>query len=249
MSAPLPDLPYRLTETRAPQVGLIILQSDESIERDFRRMLPHGLELMISRVASGLEVRPDTLEAMAGHLTGSAALFPDGARMAAVGYGCTSGAAQIGPGRVAELIRAGIATPEVTEPVSALIAACAHLGIGRLAILSPYIADVSARLRTVLAGAGVATTGFGSFNVAEEARVVRIAPKSIVEAGCAVAGMADCDGLFLSCTNLRTLDVIEEMEARLGMPVLSSNQVLAWHLFRLAGSGAGDFTPGRLWRA
>ena len=68
MSAPLPDLPYRLTETRAPQVGLIILQSDESIERDFRRMLPHGLELMISRVASGLEVRPDTLEAMAGHL-------------------------------------------------------------------------------------------------------------------------------------------------------------------------------------
>ena len=61
--------------------------------------------------------------------------------------------------------------------------------------------------------------------------------------------MADCDGLFLSCTNLRTLDVIEEMEARLGMPVLSSNQVLAWHLFRLAGSGAGDFAPGRLWRA
>ena len=142
MSAPLPDLPYRLTETRAPQVGLIILQSDESIERDFRRMLPHGLALMI------------------------------------------------GPGRVAELIRAGIATPEVTEPVSALIAACAHLGIGRLAILSPYIADVSARLRTVLAGAGVATTGFGSFNVAEEARVMRIAPKSIVEAGCAVAGMS-----------------------------------------------------------
>ena len=43
--------------------------------------------------------------------------------------------------------------------------------------------------------------------------------------------------------------MIEEMEARLGMPVLSSNQVLAWHLFRLAGSGAGDFAPGRLWRA
>ena len=42
MSAPLPDLPYRLTETRAPQVGLIILQSDESIERDFRRMLPRS---------------------------------------------------------------------------------------------------------------------------------------------------------------------------------------------------------------
>jgi maleate isomerase len=43
------------------------------------------------------------------------------------------------------------------------------------------------------------------------------------------------DGLFLSCTNLRTLDVIAPLEEKLKMPVLSSNLVLAWHLSQIAG--------------
>jgi len=241
--------PYTLTETRPPQLGLIALQSDETIEADFRRMLPEGLELMVSRVASDLEVSAASLQKMEAHLTGAAALFPTGARMSAVAYGCTSGTAQIGQARIAELVRAGVATPEVTEPVSALIAACTHLGIRRLAMLSPYVEEVSARLRDVLAGAGIASAGFGSFNEPEEAAVVRIAPKSIIEAGCTVAALENCDALFLSCTNLRTLDVIDQMEARLGIPVLSSNQVLAWHLFGLAGNRDAPFAPGRLWHA
>jgi len=240
---------YALTETRPPQLGLIALQSDETIEADFRRMLPEELELMVSRVKSDLVVSSASLQRMEAHLTGAAALFPTGAQMSAVAYGCTSGTAQIGQARIAELVRAGIATPEVTEPVSALIAACRHLGIGRLAMLSPYVEEVSTRLRDVLAGAGVASAGFGSFNEPEEAAVVRIAPQSIIEAGCDVAAQQDCDALFLSCTNLRTLDVIDEMEARLGLPVLSSNQVLAWHLFGLAGTRHAPFAPGRLWRA
>ena len=57
-----------------------------------------------------------------------------------------------------------------------------------------------------------------------------------------------CDAVFLSCTNLRTLNVIPEIEARIGKPVLSSNQVLAWHLLRLAGCHAVDDAPGVLWR-
>lgn len=241
-------LPYRLSDDRPPQLGLIALQSDETIETDFRRMLPDGLELMVGRVRSAPEVSAASLQAMEAHLTQAAALFPAGARMRAVAYGCTSGTAQIGQDRIGELVRDGVATPAVTEPVSALIAACAHLGIRRLAMLSPYVAEVSARLRGVLAGAGISSAGFGSFNEPEEAAVVRIAPRSIVEAGCHVAGLQDCDALFLSCTNLRTLDVIDEIEARLGLPVLSSNQVLAWHLFGLAGNPGGSFAPGRLWR-
>ena len=240
---------YTLTETRPTQLGLIALQSDETIETDFRRMLPAELELMVSRVKSDPEVSAASLQRMEAHLTDAAALFPSGARMSAVAYGCTSGTAQIGQARIGDLVRAGVATPDVTEPVSALIAACAHLGIQRLAMLSPYVEEVSARLRDVLTGAGVASAGFGSFNEPEEAAVVRIAPQSIIEAGCDVAAMQECDALFLSCTNLRTLDVIDEMEARLGLPVLSSNQVLAWHLFGLAGNRNAAFAPGRLWRA
>ena len=45
----------------------------------------------------------------------------------------------------------------------------------------------------------------------------------------------DVDAVFLSCTNLRTLDVIPAVEAVLNLPVFSSNQVLAWHMSELAG--------------
>ena len=54
------------------------------------------------------------------------------------------------------------------------------------------------------------------------------------------------DGLFLSCPNLRTLDVIEPLEEVLGKPVLGSNQVLAWHLLQAAGLSPEQHAPGRL---
>jgi len=37
----------------------------------------------------------------------------------------------------------------------------------------------------------------------------------------------------MSCTNLRTLGVIDEVSQALGKPVLSSNQALAWHMAQL----------------
>lgn len=241
--------PYNLTPEHPPQLGLIALQSDETIERDFHQMLPPGIELMVTRVPSGEDVTAETLQKMEASLTGAAALFPRAANMSAVAYGCTSGTAQIGQARVAEMVNAGVATPAVTEPVSALIAACARLGITRLALLSPYLKDVSDRLCAVLLDAGIETVAFGSFNEASEAKVVRIDAASILAAGEHVARMADCQALFLSCTNLRTLDVIEALETKINLPVLSSNQVLAWHLFGLVGHRNGASAPGQLWHA
>jgi maleate isomerase len=238
--------PHRLTVERAPQLGLIVLQSDETIEPDFRRLIPIRADLLVSRVPSGAEVTAETLAAMEAHLSAAAGLFPVAARFAVVGYGCTSGTAQIGAAQVALHVHAGTATQAVTEPVSALIAACRALGLGRLGLISPYIAPVSARLRETLAAAGIATPVFGSFDVPEEARVARIDGASILGAAEAVAAQAAVDGVFLSCTNLRTLEVIPALEARLGLPVLSSNLVLAWHMMRLAGLAAAAVPPGQL---
>ncbi|KKK48836.1 hypothetical protein LCGC14_3141130, partial [marine sediment metagenome] len=82
-------------------------------------------------------------------------------------------------------------------------------------------------------------------------RVARTDPASIAQAGLQLVAEADAaiDGLFLSCTNLRTLSVIEPLEARLGIPVLSSNQVLAWHLLTLLDKAAPGSGPGRLFDA
>jgi len=74
--------------------------------------------------------------------------------------------------------------------------------------------------------------------------VARIAPDSIMAAARQAARGADA--VFLSCTNLRTLDVIDALEAELGIPVLSSNQVLAWHMAQATGAPLTADAPGQL---
>jgi len=192
-------------------LGLIVLHPDETIEHDFRRLLPlDDVSLYVSRIPSGPEVSGDSLAAMKS--------------------------------AIADLVQSGCDAAKVTEPVTSLVAACNALGITRIGFLSPYVAEVSDALRATLQNAGVQSPVFGSFEEAVEARVARIAPQSIVDAALDLAGKGGIDALFLSCTNLRTLDVIQTIEAATGLPVLSSNLVLAWDMARESGiSLQGDW--------
>ena len=228
-------LDYVVKTDEMPRLGVIVLQADERLEADFRRLIPGDAELFVTRVPSGLEVTPATLQEMETHIPAAAALLPQVRSYDCIGYGCTSGAAQIGPGRVAAQVRAGAAANAVTDPVSALVAACHALGIKRLALLSPDVEAVASRLRDVLAGQGLDTPVCGTVAEAEESRVARISPKSIYDAALTLAEQSDVEGIFMSCTNLDTLDIISPLESASGKPVLSSNQVLAWHICYLAG--------------
>ena len=239
-------LPYTIDTNRPTQIGLVTLQSDETIERDFRMLLPSDVELLVSRVPSSATVSLDSLCAMEDNLTASARLLPEGADLSAVGYGCTSASAAIGAARVAELIKAGVPTPHVSDPLTSLIAACRAGGIAKLGLVSPYVASVSNRLIAGLEAAGIAVTSFGSFDEPLEERVVRISRQSVRDAAVHVGQGGDCNAVFMSCTNLRALEVIDEIEKVLGRPALSSNQVLAWHLGLLAGFAGRCTRIGRV---
>jgi maleate isomerase len=224
-------LPYQIIPTTWKTVGLIVLQADETIEADMRRLLPDNVNVLVSRVPSGTSVSIKTLAAMTQTLSAAAELFPAGIKFDAVGYGCTSGSAEIGRPKIAELIRKGTTTAAVTEPVSALIATCRAQNITRLGMISPYIGEVSQKLRDVLAANGINVTAFASFDEPQEHNVVRIDPSSVHDAAANLKG--NFDAIFLSCTNLRTLDVLDKIRDNVGKPVMSSNQVLAWHLQKL----------------
>ncbi|MEP1585854.1 MAG: Asp/Glu racemase [Tateyamaria sp.] len=226
---------YSTTQDNRTKLGLIALQADRTIEDDFRRLMPRDVSLLVSRVPSGLDVTLDSLAQMEAALSSAAALFPVGHMFDVVGYGCTSGTAQIGADVIANHVQAGTMTRMVSEPVSALIAACDALSVTRLALLSPYVASVSDRLRAVLDAKGIQTPTFASFNEGNEAVVAQIDAGSISAATIDMMANADVQAVFLSCTNLRTLDVIAPLQDRLGIPVLSSNLVLAWHLLRQGG--------------
>jgi len=243
-------LPYELTDPIGAQavLGLIVLQTDETIEHDFARCFPQDdVAVYVSRVPSGAEVTTGSLAAMELELPRAAGLLPPGLRFDAVGYGCTSGATVIGPDRVGALIAGAMDVAAVSNPLSAVRAALAALGIARLGVVSPYIAEVSAPLCAAIEQGGVEVVASVSFDEMVEARVARIDPVSIRDAALAVGRADNVQAVFLSCTNLRTLDVIDEIEGALGKPVISSNQALAWHMAQLAGvSGGPRF--GRLMR-
>jgi maleate isomerase len=218
-----------------PALGLIVLQADETLEPDFRNIFADtNVALYVSRIPSAPDVTPETLRAMEADIAVSANLLPKSLRYDVVGYGCTSASAIIGSDAVADLVRTSCKTTEVTNPLHAAIAFAHHHGLERLAVLSPYVASVNAPLRTAFANAGITTDTFGSFGEPEEAKVARIAEESIVDAATTLADGADIDGVFLSCTNLKTLQAIPRICKATNKPVFSSNSALAWHMKKLS---------------
>jgi maleate isomerase len=122
----------------------------------------------------------------------------------------------------------------VTDPLSAALAQCHGLGLARVGIVSPYISSVAEPIRAAFESAGVTVPDTLSFGEQIEAKVARIAPLSIADAARTLAQRSKLDAVFLSCTNLRTLDILAPLTQELGLPVLSSNQCLAAHMATLA---------------
>lgn len=211
------DLSYTLDASSSPSMGLIVLQVDETIEPEFKQAFAtHPSPLYVSRIPSGAEVTTATLSAMANDLKVAASLLPKVRKMGVVGYACTSASSVIGSDRVEELVRAGCNTEAVTNPLRAAVACATDLGISRLALLSPYIEEVNTPLRTAFAREGVELPIFGSFGVAEEARVARISTESVVDAAARLGADPSVEGVFISCTNLRTFQALKHVGKKSG---------------------------------
>ncbi len=244
MTGHIVPIPFELVPDAAGKtaLGLIVLQADETIETEFRRLFG-GLDLALyhTRIPSAETVTPETLVRMEQEIAASAAMLPVSADLSVIGYGCTSGATIIGADRVAERVNSIRPGAAVTDPLTAVKAACRALGARRLAMITPYIVDVSAAMRDNLRQSGIDVPLLATFGQEEERVVARITSRSVL-AAIEVAAEAPCDALFLSCTNLPTLDILEAAETSLGKPLITSNQALAWHMLRLAG--LDDHCPG-----
>ena len=218
------------------RIGIVVLQSDQTIEHEFATLLRQdGIALYHARIPNEMEVTCDTLRQMEADLPVAVGLLPTSFEFDAIGYCCTSGATMIGEERLDQILRAAHPQARTSNPITACKAALQALGLKRIALITPYAPEVTVEMRDNLARAGFEVNAIGSFNQSDDFKVARITPDSILSAINEMGLRPDCDGVFVSCTSLRVLPVIAEAEAHLGKPVLSSNQVTAWHLARLAG--------------
>jgi len=217
------------------RIGLIVLQSDQTIEYEFAQLVSdNDIAIYHARIPNDVEVTPDTLRRMEEELPRTAALLPASFQFDAVGYACTSGATMIGESRVDKIIRREHGQAKTSNPITACKAALTALGVKRIALVTPYAPEVTLEMQRNLKEAGFATNAVASFNESDDFTVARITSSSILNAVLRAGVRDDCDAVFVSCTSLRAVEIIAEAEEHLQKPVIASNQVLAWHLMRLA---------------
>ncbi|MCK0126907.1 hypothetical protein MWU76_21130 [Gelidibacter sp. F2691] len=233
------------------RLGLIVLQTDQTIEHEFAGIFgaQDGVSIYASRIPNAMDVTPETLRQMATDLPHTAGLLPTSFGFDVIGYACTSGATMIGEDRVDALIRGVHPEVKTTNPISACKAALSALGLKRIALVTPYPVDVTLQMQANLRVAGFETTAVATFDQSDDFTVARISADSILKAVLQIGAQSDCDGVFVSCTSLRAMQVIAKAEAILDKPVISSNQVLAWHMMRLAGLSEAPPNAGRLFNS
>jgi len=230
------------------RIGLIVLQTDQTIEHEFSVLFNqcNGVALYSARIPNSMDVSPETLRQMEQDLPRTAALLPPPFGFDVIGYACTSGATMIGEDRVDKLIRDVHPGVKTSNPITAVKAALGTLGLQRIALVTPYPVDVTLEMQGNLLRAGFHTNAVASFNQSDDFTVARITSESILNAILQIGARDDCDGVFVSCTSLRALQIVAKAEAKLGKPVVSSNQALAWHLMRLTGLTDSPKNSGQL---
>jgi arylmalonate decarboxylase len=114
------------------------------------------------------------------------------------------------------------------------------VGAKRVAVATAYNDEVNERLHAFLIEHGlepVVVTGLGIEAIAD---VDKVTQNDLIEFGARVRASArEADSLLLSCGGFRTLEIIAPLEARTGVPVISSMPHGLWAGARLVGmSGA-----------
>jgi maleate isomerase len=233
----------------AARCALVTLATDHTIEHEFRFLVGRpDVGLYHTRLWNDAAVTIGSLKAIEERITPAVELVLPGEDIDVVAFGCTSATIAIGEGRIGELIRRAKPKAEVTTPLSAACVALRTVGAERLAILTPYVREINMGLKDYFEKAGFSVPVLASFNEPNDRTVARITPESIVEAASRAVRTESVDALFVSCTSLRMLEVVDVIEQANDVFVTSSNHAMAWHMLRLANMHASAVRPGRLFK-
>lgn len=214
------------------RIGFLVPSGNAVSEPELHAMMPPGVAALVTR----LELRGSSeaeLLRMVERLEPAARLLAD-ARPALVAFHCTA-VSTFAPAMADDILRRmGAATGlPATATAEAIIAAFAALGARRILLVTPYIAEVHAREVAFLAAHGIAVVGGSMLGLNTNAEMAALPPACIMaQVRAAAAASPGAEACFISCTAIRSAPLIGPLEAELGMPVATSNQVMAWHALR-----------------
>ena len=228
-------------QDRLNRFGLIVLATDLTIEGDAARLMPPDCRLHVTRIAFENPTTAENLRQTGPRLRDAGALLVPGVALKGVGFGCTSASAVLGQGVQKAL---GGRAP-VSTPTSGALRGFAALGVTRVALMTPYLPETADLVGNHFAANGLDVVSRRSMGRADD-RDMALLPEAEVMDFALAANHPQAQALFMSCTALPALGLIDRIEARLGKPVISANQALFWAMLDQAGIAATG--PGRLFQ-
>ena len=211
-----------------PRVGLITLASDFRIEKDFNNVIyGKDIDLYCNRIQSYNPLTNVTLKKMADDIPNvTKDILPD-QKLDCVAYGCTSGTIAAGYQSIFEKVNLAKPKTKVTTPITSAVNAIKSLDIKKLSVFTPYTDEINQSVINYFKKEKIEINELSYFDIASDLDIGKVDPQYVFETLTKI-DLSKSDALFVSCTALPVLSVINELEKKMNKVVLSSNQTLIW---------------------
>jgi maleate isomerase len=211
-----------------PRIGLITLASDFRIEKDFNNVI-YGkeIDLFSNRIHCYNPLTNETLKKMADDITGVTKEILPEQKLDCVAYGCTSGTIAAGYSSIYEKVNLAKPNTKVTTPITSAIKALKKFNINKISVFTPYTDEINQSVTEYFKKENIEVVSLSYFNISSDLDIGKVDQDYLYEVLSKI-DLSESDGLFVSCTALPVLSLIDKLEKKLGKVVLSSNQTLIW---------------------
>lgn len=213
------------------RLGLLVPSSNTTNEPEFQRVLPEGTSVHTGRIPLE-DVTADDLTEMS-HTARRAAELVGHADVDVAAYSCTTGSLVQGHDFAKDLeeeVAEAAGAPAVATALS-VERALSVVGAETVTVVTPYVDELNERERSFLEKGGFDVQSVTGYGIEPNTEIGRLQPEDAYQQASAAAD-DDTDAVFVSCTNYRTFEAIEPLEADLGLPVVTSNQATLWDALR-----------------
>ena len=211
-----------------PRVGLIALASDFMIEKDFINVIKNKkIDFFVNRIECYNPLTKENLIKMSNKITDvTKDILPD-QDLDCVVYGCTSGTIAAGHGSIEKKVKVAKPMAEVSTPSTAAIKALKKLNIKKVSIFTPYSKKLNDDVLDYFKSEGFEVTSNSYFDIQDDYDIGKVDQDYLYDVLSKI-DLNGADALFVSCTALPVLEIIDKLEKKLNTTVLSSNQALIW---------------------
>jgi len=216
------------------RLGLLVPSSNTTMEKEFNLMRPKSATVHAARVRLR-EVVVSELLSMEREIELEALKLSD-ARVDVIGFGCTTGSLARGLGHDKEIVSRieRVTKIPAVATAGAVVEALKALKLSRISVGTPYSDQVNALEKRFLEQSGFQIVKMKGLGIVDNTEIGKQSQR-VVYALVKEVEAAEAEAVFISCTNLPTISVLEKLEKELEKPVVSSNTATMWAMLRRIG--------------